>query len=244
MTCTLFPEFDQKVNTVSAGNKKRVIDLYDLLESVRSAGHITQRFYAITDSDDDVQQNPGKRYQWDVYHIENYLLEPGYILSALRAVGVGPATIADEEQVIDELKECAAKTMNTLITHRLRGHVSKVMVNSIDLGSASDPPDAAVALSDALGRSRQRIENTCNAELNSGNLSQLQQRFGLEYQAALKDGSWIRKFRGRDILRQFAGRFVQGMSYEYFRDLIITRMSESRYQPVGMSQIINSILQD
>jgi len=34
------------------------------------------------------------------------------------------------------------------------------------------------------------------------------------------------------------------MTYEYFRDLIITRMSESGYQPAGMLEIINSILRD
>jgi hypothetical protein len=244
MTCTLFPEFEEKVNTVSAGNKSRVIDLYELLETVRSAGHITQRFYAITDSDDDIQQSPGKRFQWDVYHIENYLLEPNYILSALRAVGVEPEIIADELQVLNELKECAERTMNTLITHRLRGYVNKVVVNSINLGSAPSPPDAAMALFEALGRSRQRIEHVCNSQFSSEMLSKLQQQFAREYQVALEDGSWIRKFRGRDVLSQFAGRFVRGMSYEYFRDLIITRMSESHYQPAGMTQIISSILLD
>ena len=163
MTCALFPEFDQKVNTVSAGNKNRVLDLYELLDKIRSAGHITQRFYAVTDSDDDFAAKPGQRYQWDVYHIENYLLEPRYVLSALRAVGVGSEIIADEQQVLDELKECAAKTMAPLITHRLRGYVNKAVVSSIDLGSGANPPDAAIALFQALDSSRQRIESLCQS---------------------------------------------------------------------------------
>jgi len=99
-------------------------------------------------------------------------------------------------------------------------------------------------LANALGRSRQRIEDLCDSDLNSQKLSELQQRFGQEYQAALKDGSWIKTFRGRDVLSLFTEKFVRGMSYEYFRDLIITRMSELDFKPPGMSQIINSILED
>ena len=71
MTCSLFPDFEQQVNAISAGDKRRVADLYELLEKARKAGHVHARFYAITDADDDDPiDGPETRFRWDVYHIE------------------------------------------------------------------------------------------------------------------------------------------------------------------------------
>jgi hypothetical protein len=246
MTCKLFPELEQRINPIAAGNKRRVTDLYDLLERAHAAGHIPARFYAITDMDNDTGSGPGKRYQWDVYHIENYLLEPRFLLEALRAVGVGvdPSKSLDEAMVFNLLKDCAKKTIPSLVSHRLRVYVNGLVISTVDLGFNPARTDVAVALSEALARSRNRIDELSNSSLASNELTALQQQYEDECYASLSDGTWIAKFRGRDILRMFAGELVRGMSYEYFRDLVITKMSDNNYRPAGMTRVVESILSD
>ena len=58
------------------------------------------------------------------------------------------------------------------------------------------------------------------------------------------DGGWTQTFRGRDVLRRFVGRFVTGIGYETFRDLIIARMRDAEYKPAGMKRVIDTILAD
>ncbi len=63
-------------------------------------------------------------------------------------------------------------------------------------------------------------------------------------QAFLQNESWKKHFKGREILRAFAGEFLQGMRYEYFRDLIISQMVNEGYQPDGMKAVLDQILAD
>ena len=61
---------------------------------------------------------------------------------------------------------------------------------------------------------------------------------------SLNTEEWKKHFRGRDILRRFCGEYVQGMRYEYFRNLIITQMVSAGHQPRGMKRILDQILDD
>lgn len=243
MTCTLFPDFEQRTNAISAGNKRRVSDLYELLEQARTEGHIDARFFAISDADDDpALAGPATRFQWDVYHIENYLLHPKFILDALRAVGTTGDIVQSEDAVLRELKSCAEETIPELVAHKLRAHVNRVLVSSIDLGFDPARRDTAIALAEAITRSHTRIQQRVSVELAEPQLLALQVEYEATCRAALTDDSWITKFRGRDALRRFAGRQTRGMQYEYFRDLVINRMAEVGYQPIGMGRILSAIL--
>ncbi len=245
MTCSLFPEFEQQTNPISAGDKRRVANLYDLLERARTAGHVHARFYAITDADDEgYGEGPPTRFRWDVYHIENYLLVPRFVLAALRSIGVGPATLSDEAAVLEALKACAETTIGTLVSHKLRLSVNRALVTAIDLGTDPTRPDSAVAITEAIDRSNKRIQERIAGALSRSELELEQVQYESAYRQALADGSWMAKFRGRDILSRLAGRCAPGMRYEYFRDLIINRMSEASYRPPGMEGIVTKILQD
>lgn len=243
MTFTLFPDFEQRINAISAGNKRRVSDLYELLERARSDGHIDARFFAISDADDDTPLNgPSLRYQWDVYHIENYLLHPKFILDALRAVGATGDVMQSEEAVLRELKSCAAETISELVAHKLRIHANRTLVSSIDLGFDPTRGDTAIALSEAIARSHKRMQERVAGELAEASLLESQAKNEQVCRAALADDSWLTTFRGRDALRRFAGRHTKGMQYEYLRDLVINKMADAGYQPVGMGRILSSIL--
>lgn len=135
-------------------------------------------------------------------------------------------------------------TVPSLVTHRLRMHVNRLVVGSVNLGFDPGRTDVAAALAEALARSKSRIENLCNSSLASTDLKALEEQYEKECYTALNDGTWISTFRGRDILKKFASELVPGMSYEYFRDLVVTQMSESNYRPHGMAKAVESILAD
>lgn len=243
MTCTLFPDFEQRINPISAGNKRRVSDLYDLLEQARAAGGIDARFFSISDADDDAAlSSPTMRFQWDVYHIENYLLQPKFILDVLRAMGITGDVVKSEEAVLSELTSCAEETIPDLVAHKLRVHANRELVSSIDLSFDPARRDTATALSEAIRRSHQRMQKHVAGELALSALLNYQKSYEKVCKAALTDGSWQTKFRGRDVLRRFAGRHTKGMLYEYLRDLVINKMAETGYQPIGMGRVLSAIL--
>ena len=243
MTFTLFPEFEQRINAISAGNKRRVSDLYELLEQARISGHIDARFFAISDADDEaVVDGPTTRFQWDVYHIENYLLHPQFILEVLRSLRVGGVVVQSEEVVLQELKSCAAETIADLVAHKLRVQANRLLISSIDLGFNPTRIDTAIALSEAIARSSSRIQERVKNDLAQSSLMHSQEQYEAAFKAALDGGAWLTKFRGRDALKRFAGRHISGMQYEYFRELIINRMAEAGYQPIGMGRVLSAIL--
>ncbi|MEQ1794554.1 MAG: AAA family ATPase [Nitrospira sp.] len=243
MTCTLFPDFAQRTNQISGGDKRRVAALHELLEHARKAGHVPGSFFAITDADADDDVLPsGNHFKWDVYHIENYLLVPDIILDALRAVGIGQDEVADASAVERLLRDCADASMRGLVAHRLTRLVSRTLVSAIDLKFDHGRTDLAVALGEAVTRSEGRLRSGLATKVDQASLAQLESEELASHNAALNDGSWLKSFRGRDILKRFAGKTVKGMEYEYFRDLIISKMSERGYRPPGMAVIVNRIL--
>ena len=79
-------------------------------------------------------------------------------------------------------------------------------------------------------------------ELTQAALLEFQRQHERVCSDALADGSWLTTFRGRDVLRRFAGRHTKGMQYEYLRDLVINKMAETGYQPIGMGRVLSEIL--
>lgn len=243
MTSTLFPEFDLRVNKISGGAKRRVADLYAVLEQARIAGHLDARFFSVVDADGEQRTAAADNsFQWDRYHIENYLLEPKYIQAALLALGVRGEVVKSEESVIVSLREVAKETVHDLVAHRLRVVANSALVSSIDLRFDSSQRDSAAELSAAILRSRTRIDERLADELAPDRLNSNMIEHQTNFEQALADGTWISIFRGRDILKRFARTYVPGMAYEYLRDLIIHKMAEDGYQPAGMKQVVDAIL--
>jgi hypothetical protein len=48
----------------------------------------------------------------------------------------------------------------------------------------------------------------------------------------------------RPILKRAVGRSRTGVAYETFRDLILTRMADADFQPLGMATVVHLILSD
>jgi hypothetical protein len=247
MTTTLFPEFQSAVNTISGGDKRRVADLYELLNDARRAGHLPAKFYSITDRDENSERPrnaAASSYQWDVYHIENYLLEPQFLLKVLQELNAGTAPLDTEEGVMSELVACAAQTIPSLVAHQLRSKVNRAIVGCVDLGFDPTRSDIACALGEAIERSRARIEQTLSAELTEAKLSTVEANLIAAANEALRSGGWRESFRGRDVLKRFVNIHGGGLRYEAFRDLILARMRDAGHRPSGMQTIVEAILSD
>ncbi|VTU38904.1 hypothetical protein E5CHR_04941 [Variovorax sp. PBL-E5] len=243
MTCKLFPEFEQQINAISAGNKKRVHDLYELLEAARVGGQIDTRFFAIADPDSDAPPSAenSTRFLWDVYHIENYLLDPSFLLKAFHMLGAGQG-LKTHKDVIDELKKCALDKINELVTHKLSDIVNRELVSVLKLKFDPKRIDTSVALNDAIQRSRSLIDRKIDSELTSEWLLEQQQVLENSYHQALNDGTWFSLFPGRDLLKRFTGLHGRGVPYARLRDHLINSMAEAQYQPLGMGRVIHKIM--
>ena len=105
--------------TVSAGNRSRVEQIHRLLREVSEAGDLGTRFYSVVDRDSGHEERVAGSYHWDRYHIENYLLEPKYILIVLKDLDLASKGFKTSPAIMRKLKECANETLNGLLRHEL-----------------------------------------------------------------------------------------------------------------------------
>jgi hypothetical protein len=75
---------------------------------------------------------------------------------------------------------------------------------------------------------------------DAGGWRQLEESFV----ADLDSDEWIKKFRGRDVLRDFVSHHVSGVSYGTVRDLVLARMKDDGFEPPGMATVIEAIVAD
>lgn len=243
---TLFPHFAGLTNCISGGNKRRVQQLYDLLEQSRLAGHIPGRFYAITDSDDDGQSSATGRstFQWPSYHIENYLLEPNFVLQVLRDLGMGTRAGSTLVQVLNALKLSAERTIPSLVRHRLQRRVDGAIQRAVELRLDRSRSDIGSAMTEAVDKSVERLKTAASASLSRPALMQMSNEIEASARAEIESGDWIRRFRGRDVLKAFVSDHCNGLQYEVLRDLILARMRDAEFQPIEMGRILSQIIDD
>jgi hypothetical protein len=245
MTCTLFPRFQTAVNPISSGNKRRVHDLYAVLEEARKTGAVPGMFFSITDRDAGtcLPAEPSRQLSWDTYHIENYLLEPKYILSVLK--DLLPTTApSSEKEVYDLLLKAARSTINPLVAHRMRMFANAAIVGSIDLGFDPMSQQPERLLKEAIDRSRNKLDTILSHELSQATIREKTEEFINEYNNSLRSGTWIKDFPGRSILSTFCGTDNRKIRYEHLRDLIIAKMRDSGFEPPGMKSVIEQILNE
>jgi hypothetical protein len=243
MTNTLFPEFESTINSISAGSKTNVYNLQNVLKTAADAGIISKKFISIVDKDFDkvIKNIDTSEFSWDVYHIENYLLNEGYILKVLIDLGIETTELDSEEKILDILKECARKTLAFHAHHELNLFVNREICDSI-----KTKIDESKSLSEeyfgAVDSTINEIQGKKQNSLSKKNLYKKESIIKNKYNTSLTNDSWKIVFNGRNILKSFIGTYVDGIRYEQFRNLIISKMKSEKFKPEGMSKIINQIL--
>lgn len=239
MTYLLFPDLADKTNAISGGNKSRVRSLHKILDAAASSAKIPMKIFSIVDRDTNSGiSTSAARLQWDSYHIENYLLDAGFILDVLRSLGI--SSFSTKEDVENALRECARKAIVAVVRSQLTRFVNDALVSSIGLGIDPKSETISTLLGDALQSSVRKI-NKVAQELDNEELQSKEHELSDQFNADLASGNWKNSLPGRSILKGFVGQHVQTISYTPFRNLILNRMADARFQPPGMARVITQI---
>lgn len=238
----LFPAFAGRVNLVSLGSKGNVRNSHEILERAASQGRLDARFYSIVDRDLDVDNlvSSENQFNWDVYHIENFLLEPVFIVEALDSMSLGSIKMTKDE-VMSQLKECAKETIRETTRILMRRKINSLMVGSISL--SFDPRlDNAEGFHGAVSRSFEKISEVANTYLSSEKISEIEAEIDGSLERALKSDDWLKEFRGRNILKKLADKHA--VKYITLRNLIVSGMRTSQFEPKNMKFVVEKILQN
>lgn len=243
LTSTLFSEELRGINLISGTNKARVKLLHQVLERAYEKGDVPTKFYAIVDRDTDGPTEPTEavnRFSWDVYHIENYLLDPEVIAHVVNAID--PNAAKDGPTIRRDLESAARLTVPALLIHRIRTWANARLIRSIDLGFSPDTLTVAHDLSGAIHRSLTRMQGEIASNLSEGSILAQEQSIRVDIEQSFSDGTWIKKLPGREILREFTKASTVTVGYEVLRNLIVSRMAELGIKPQGMKEVIDKVI--
>jgi ABC-type dipeptide/oligopeptide/nickel transport system ATPase subunit len=243
----LFPEFAKRVNLVSAESKKRVRDLYAALNLSAEQMGMPNRFFAIVDRDaegfrsapDDGGDSGTTETTWDVYHVENFLLEPTAIRAAVSSLA-GMEKFKSSEEVIAALRTAAAAIVDRLVLEEIRSEVNNELVQAIDVGAPRTSTDIPADILPSIEGSVQRIiaqGEEYSHESLKGRVAALRE----ELEGYLESDGWLNRFPGRAILRRFVGEHLSA-DYETFRNVVMDKMATSEYRPENMRSVLQAIL--
>lgn len=239
---TLFSEELRGINLISGTNKSRVKALHEILDRAYSKGDLPTKFFAVVDKDSDGREKSKavNTFAWDVYHIENYLLNKeaiAYVLNSLKL-----DTEFTPDNVLNSLEKAARNVVPGVLAHKLRTYTSSKLVGCIDLGFSNDKPDLGLEMGDAVSRSLGRLNQIVANELNPSSLSTREGEYRAEIEAAFADGSWTSVLPRREILKQFVVLTKPSVNYEILRNLIVSRMAEVGLKPEGMRVVIDAVV--
>lgn len=247
MVSTLFPAIENSINLVSAGSRLQVERLHQVLEKSAEAGNIPVKIYSVVDRDMDSGEPVdgfSNHYRWDVYHIENYLLEPLYIDRVLGQLGVEHIDLSTSGRIDECLRQIARSQVNSLLLQRLQSNVHDSLRQELSFGadpsSTNIGPEFHATVSNAVDRMRQRLSGDLAVDQICSQMDSERQQL----EASLESERRKQHFKGRDVLSAFAGKYANGLRYEYFRDLIVSQMASDGHQPPGMKSVLDRILSE
>lgn len=241
----LFPELTNRVNLIPGGNRGRVEDLYELLQTARRAGALPLEVFSITDRDFNVGDTATEStiLRWGRFHIENYLLEEHYIVRVLKDLHISNMENVTEDLVTRQLKECAQETISSLVRHHLEVYANRELVRQIRTAIDRNKTDLTAALLATIEASMDRLIQASTSVLTKQNLGQLEAQHRARLETDLQTGEWKKTYRGRDIMRLYTSKYMAGhIKYPVLRDLIVGRMRDDGFRPEGMQFVITRIL--
>ena len=231
------------MNFVSGGNKSTVRRLHQALEA-QDGGKGKGRIFSIVDRDGSgqVQDDEGLgRFTWDVYHIENYLLDENAILDVLQKSTISGTGFAKNSEVERELREIAKEQIEELVEHAVREKAHQAITGAIRLkGERKAGEGAAEGVSRRVSEAIEKLAAESKHELSAEELNKVAKARRVALERAIDENEWKKEFRGREILKVFAGRYG-GMRYETMRDMIINIMAERNQRPPGILRILERI---
>jgi predicted ATPase len=241
----LFPDFQSQVNLISTGSKAKVRALHEVLEQAKNSGAVPFGFFSIVDKDADsaTTTNPTNRFKWDRYHIENYLLEPKYVLKAVRVVEQAKTDNYTEAKILEALRKAARTTLPGLVRYQLEEFANRKLTYCIRTNSDRTSTRVSPTLRNAIQDTKDRIDIAVTDELSLPKLKALETDITGKLRKDLESKRWLTNYKGRDVLKAFVASFLRGkVSYEIFRNMIINAMREDEFEPRGMKTVLDKII--
>ena len=241
MAGTLFPTYERRMNFISGGNKATVRRLHEALERRDDGG--SGLVFSIVDRDDSESSDNeiDGRFTWDVYHIENYLLDPKVVLDVLRNMTLQDTGFKDEAEVEGAFRDIAEGQIDRLVEHAVRSKAHEAIGQAIKLKGEDDHKSAAERVVGRLKDSIVRLNDLTKGELCEDRLSAVAESRRQVLEKAVRGDDWKKEFRGRDLLKKFADQYTIGVRYEVLRDMIVNAMAEQEIRPLGMLRVLEKI---
>ena len=241
MAGILFPTYERRMNFISGGNKATVRRLHETLE-LRDDGGSGFVFSIVDKDDSDTVDDEGEgRFTWDVYHIENYLLDPAVVLNVLKNTTLQDTGFRNEEEVEGAFREIAKGQIDRLVEHSVRSKAHEAIGQAIKLRGENDDKDPAERVGSRLKASIDRLTELTKGDLCEDELKAVAVDRREVLENAVKGDGWKKEFRGRDLLKQFANQYTAGVRYEVLRDMIVNTMAEQEVRPPGMLRVLEKI---
>lgn len=241
----LFPEIFKSINLISGSNKNKVKALHEVLSRAYQRGDLKTNFYAIVDNDfdepnDDTERQGVTTYRWDVYHIENYLLDENVISHVVNSLSISHEITP--EDALENLREAARRSVAFAVKHRLSEYVSRTMIGAINLKHDPAAEDYSGAILAAVDRSLARLNELKMNALSEPVVREHEKQICADIETAFADGSWRSKLPGRMILKSYSDQLANGISYETLRSMIVSRMVDIGFRPEGMNRVLSQIV--
>ncbi len=225
---TLFPSLAARYTILSVGSKSAARTLLGHIQTLLKQAGLSAPVFAIVDRDFD-GEGFSNCASWDVYSIENYLID----FPSISKLVLMQSLVPIDCDVLNELKLCAAALVDALARKSVEQYANAVLRPLITVGSGG-----ATDVAERIPLVAKNIEALAKTELSRTHLTVVETSRRLELQRALADGSWSAIFPGKDVLRSFATKFVKGISLDTFLSMLVSTMWNDRRQPIGMRRIL------
>jgi hypothetical protein len=157
---------------------------------------------------------------------------------------MNPSGLPNEDSIEKELLSIARDQMSSLVVHTLREEIGRQIIEEINLNPNSGAADIGEEMHRVVAKSVERVQKKVADSLDADSIGRRAKEREAVLEQAMTAGDWKRHFRGRDVLRTFAGRHCAGMRYEHFRNLIVSTMASASFKPEGMRRVFHAISQD
>lgn len=222
---TFYPPAEYNVSFVPAGNSATVRKTAEQVNLLLTQAQGFQKYFSIVDGDIERSESDptsGSRlFKLPVYHVENLLLDEGYMLKATQSLLRGKCPYLSSNEVAAVLKELALTDM----------HVKAFTKALIDAKVARIAKDAYDAFYQG--------QHETLAQLTRPAFAEVEQEARELLTAAIEDETWKMHCKGRDLLKAYCNK--HGFDYEQFRNLVIEKFEQP---PKVLADIMNRILID
>lgn len=184
------------------------------------------QFYAIRDRDymtNDQRTSLTSKHPrliiLDRYHIENYLLEPSAILSALQSLGI--ETYSAPEEIEKELESIARDLIDRVVADSVRYQLDRELRGVILKSAGTDP---AGLLRSTSAQALEAVKLLLSDDVIASRLETTKQFISENWSREL----WMFEFPGREILKRFVGSHAGGQNAREFANLVATEIGRSK----------------